>query len=485
MRRTLALTAGLLSLTGCAQIFGLDETSSSGDTDNATLTLAHASVGATVTTNPLDVSMVTATFLADDGAGGYQRVPGSVTAPGVFTAPMLDGAPPVQFMLPGTTGDRIWATGARAQKGTVVAFEHPGVEAPLPGSIVAVSAMLPTPSALGETFRVEIIGAWMRGALMTPATTGATVVGESVPYSAFTPMLGNAPARFTSADVVLVLRYNGSQLTGVLQQQLDQTDGTDMIEGPMTAVSTAESSLMATIDPVTLMTRYTAVLPTLTTTSVAQSFFVRAAPGAELGQPQGTVLVSGSPMPTDMAITAAFGNPFTSLGWKSLVEYATSMSRTYMIDATHSVALSATLTTVAEVGAEPLTFDSPAGLPITIQINAMPLTTDGTAVSLDLTRPVVVDATLDKPDNTAYAARLFELDASGTTVAKNLVAEMVVTGMPQFAFPPELFISGHTYFVQVAAYQGGFEAAASGDLQTVTLPYTTGTLDSGVFTVMP
>lgn len=485
MWRTLSLTVGLLSLTGCAQIFGLDETSASdANADAITLTLGRASIGATVTMNPLDVSMLSATWLADDGAGGYQRIPGSVSAPGTFTAPIMDGAPPVQFTLPDMNGDRIWATGARAQKGYFVAFEHPGPEAPLPNSAVVVNATLPTPSALGETFRVEIIGAWMRAGLMTPATTGATVVGETLQYSAFTPMAGNAPARFTSADVVLVLRYSGSQLSGVLQKQLDQTDGMDMVDGAMTAVSTTESSLMATIDPTALMTRYSAVQPSLTST-LAQSYFVRAAPGASVGQPQGTVLVSGSPMPTDTAITASFGNPFTSLGWKSVVDYATSMSRTYMIDMTHSVSLSATLRTIAEVGADPLTFDSPAGLPVTVQINATPLTTDGTAVMLDPTKPVVVDATLDAPQNSAYAARLVELDASGASVTRTSIAEMVVTGTPHFVFPPELFVAGHMYYVQVTSYQGGFDGAASGDLQTVTLPYSIGTLDSGVFTVMP
>ena len=135
--------------------------------------------------------------------------------------------------------------------------------------------------------------------------------------------------------------------------------------------------------------------------------------------------------------------------------------------------------------AAPLTFDSPAGLPITIQINATPLTGDGTQVMLDVTKPFVVDATLDRPTNTLYAATLIEVDASGATVTKKAIADMVVVDKPEFKFPAGLLVAGHMYFVRVGCYQGGFTAAASGDPQTVTLPYSIGTLDSGVFTVMP
>ncbi|NVB82277.1 MAG: hypothetical protein HOV81_28105 [Kofleriaceae bacterium] len=489
MRRTLALST-VLSLAGCAQIFGLDETSSGGGNDGkVSLSLTRASIGASVTMAPLDVSMQTATFLADDGAGGYLRVPGAVTSPGTFSAAELTEAVPVEFTLPGVTGERIWATGARAQRGSQVVFEHPGAEPPLPNSAVAVMTTLPSAYVSGESFKVEVVGAWMQhgvAAAELPAVDmGSTaIMTPAIPYSMYTPMVGNSPARFTSSDVVLFLRYRGGVLSDVLQQQLDQTDGTDTITGTMTPVATTASNLMAIIDPPALMTRYAAVRPNLTT-ALAQSYAVRAAPGASLGQAAGTVLASGAPAATETSFAKAFGNPFESLGWKSVVEYATSMSRAYMIDPTHSVTLSANLSTIAEVGTDPITFDSPAGLPITIQINSTLLTADGTSVMLDLTKPVVVDATIDRTQNTVYAARLFELDVSGANVAKTLVAEMVVTGMPQFAFPPALFMTGHTYFIQVACYQGRFTDAASGDLQTVTLPYSSGTLDSGVFTVMP
>jgi hypothetical protein len=489
MRRTLALST-VLSLAGCAQIFGLDETSSGGgNVDKVSLSLTRASIGASVTMAPLDVSMQTATFLADDGAGGYLRVPGAVTSPGTFSAAELTEAVPVEFTLPGASGEHIWATGARAQRGAFVVFEHPGAEPPLANSAVAVTTTLPSAYVTGDSFKVEVIGAWMQHGLAAgelPAVDmGATAIATGpIPYAMYTPMFGSVPARFTSSDVVLFLRYHNGVLSDVLQQQLDQTDGTDTITGTMTPVATTASNLMAVIDPPALMTRYAAVRPALTT-ALAQSYAVRAAPGASLGQPAGTVLASGTPAATETSFAKAFGNPFESLGWKSLVEYASSMSRTYMLDAMHSVTLTARFSTIAEVGTDPLTFDSPAGLPITIQIDSTLLTADGTSVALDLTKPVVVEATTDRPQNTVYVARLFELDASTTSVVKNLVAEMVVTDMPRFAFPPALFATGHTYFVQVACLQGGFADAAAGDLQTVTLPYTSGTLDSGVFTVMP
>lgn len=486
MGRTLCLgaLAGLWALSGCAQIFGLDETSSNGVDGVVSLTLTRASVGASVIKNPLDAQPVD--FLVDDGAGGFGSRIATASGPGVYSAPGVLGAPPVAFTLPDNKGTHIWALGARAQRGNYVVFEHPGSQPPLPASEVAISASLPTPFAAGEGFRVEVIGAWMQATPALAPMVGATSFIDSILYSAFTPMLGNAPARFTSADVLLLLRYaaipGGTHLTGFLQAQLDQTDGIDSLNGPMTPVATTSSMLSATIDPAALMTRYADVRPMVTGT-VAQNYFVRAAPGISVGMPNGTLLVSGTPAMADTAIAAGFGNPFGSLGWKSVVEYATSMSRTYMLDTTHSVVLGATLSTVAEVTSQPLTLNAPVGLPTTIRINETSLTSDGTSVMLDLSKPITVDATIDQVTNTLYSARLVELDASGTAVVKKQIADVLTVGMPQFRFPAVHFTVGHTYYVQVSCYEGGFTGAADGDLQTAALPMSIGTLDSGVFTV--
>ena len=45
------------------------------------------------------------------------------------------------------------------------------------------------------------------------------------------------PTRITTADWCSCLRYGGGALTGVLRTQFDQTDATDTIDGPMTAVA--------------------------------------------------------------------------------------------------------------------------------------------------------------------------------------------------------------------------------------------------------
>jgi hypothetical protein len=126
-------------------------------------------------------------------------------------------------------------------------------------------------------------------------------------------------------------------------------------------------------------------------------------------------------------------------------------------------------------------------LPITIQANEQALVTDGMMLALDLTGPVVVEATLDKPTNTEYRLTLVELglDVSGMApvVTRRTVVEASTAGAPQFRLPPELFTVGKSYYVVFRAYQGGLLGAADGDLQSVTLPYSFASLDSAVFTV--
>src|SRR5688500_2095514 len=125
----------LLTASGCAQLFGLDETTGATiDPTRVSLTMQRWSVGASVSKNPLDLTGQTAAFLLDDGAGNFTKVPGELTAPGVWSAPIETGTPPVLFTLPDVPAPitRLWHVPARDRRGVLSAFEHPNPQPPFP-----------------------------------------------------------------------------------------------------------------------------------------------------------------------------------------------------------------------------------------------------------------------------------------------------------------------------------------------------------------
>jgi hypothetical protein len=193
-------------------------------------------------------------------------------------------------------------------------------------------------------------------------------------------------------------------------------------------------------------------------------------------------LKSGGAAMTDTMVTTMFANPFESLSWKSLFIYITSTNRmtayTYM---GMPVALGAGMTQVFEKGSM-TAVTMPAGLPITVRANLTTLTTDGMSVMLDLTKPVEISADIDRTSGiSAYAVTLSEIQPNGSLEA---VTTAAFTGMPKINLPQELFSVGKTYVIRFTTYAGAFTAAATGDFQTFTLPYSSAYLDSGAFTVV-
>lgn len=486
--KSVAVPLLLVAASGCAQLFGLDETSGKMvEPAGVSLALERWSIGAAVDKNPLDLTDLTASFLVDDGAGGFSRIAGEATAPGEWTAPILDGTPAVMFTVPdvGTPFPRLWQVPARDRRGVFGAFEHPGAQEPLPNSSFTFSATLPSPYVGSETFRIEAIGAWT-GRGIPPAQLpdmGITTITATLPYASFGKLTGFPPARITSQDIVVIERYVGNQLTGVFQvPPFDQTDGADPITAAISPV-TANQPISATVTPATTMQRFSAVRPAVT--GLAQSWTVHACPGWSAGSMTGPRLHGGAVAATDTMITTMYGNPFESLDWRALMQFSTSSSRTYMLAGTTPLTLSAGMYTVAEPSAT-LAFDLPAGLPINIRANEIPLSTDGMAVALDLTKPVVVDAILDRPDGTVFFVAVYEVAPSADmmTAVRTVVVDAVTTGEPVVTLPPELFVLGHTYFIDFRVMQGGYADAAGGDLATRTLPYSVSRADSAVFQVV-
>lgn len=490
MGRPMYLAATLLAgASGCAQVFGLDETTGAADPTRVSLTMQRWSVGASITKNPLDFTAQTVTFLVDDGAGNFTSIPGEQTANDTFSAAIPDGTPAVMFTLPDepTPYARLWSTPNRDHRGIFTAFEHPNPQPPLPMSSIMLTATLPSAYASTETFRVEAVGAWtwrdLVAAELPAANMGNTAINTTLPYSSFTRLTPAPAARITSEDVVVVERYVGNQLTGVYQAPpFDQVDGPSPIQADLIPVP-ANKPISATVTPATYAQRFSAVRPAVAGQS--QSWSIHATPGWSIGTTAGPRLHAGNVLMADTMIgPTMYGNPFESLDWRAMFQFATQATRTYTFMGI-AMTLSAGMYTLAQP-ASGLVLDMPAGLPINIRANQVPLSTDGMTVPLDLTKAVVIDAITDKPAATLYVVTLYEVATSmdGLAVDKRVVVDAMTTTEPEVTLPASLLQVDHYYVVDFRAVQGGFVEAASGDLQTYTLPVSVSRADSAVFQVV-
>ena len=480
----------LVAATGCAQIFGLDVTSSpDADPSRVSLTMSRWSVGAAISKNPLDMSKETAQFLVDDGTM-FTPFAAELRTVDTWSAPIPTGTPAVKFSLPDLPKPytRLWMQPARDRRGVFIAFEHPSPQPPLPNSTIQVMATLPSPYASNESFQVQAIGAWMARGIVTAdglpdPITNPTTFNVTLPYSSFTQMSASPKARITSLDTVVLLRYVANKLTGVYQSPpFDQSDGMDTIMASMLAVQPIKT-LSAVAMPSVYGQRFSAVRPAVS--GQGQSWLLTAAPGWSIGQTAGPRLDAATIAATDTSFTAMYGNPFESLDWRAMFSVASGTSRTHMFMDTIAMTLGATMQTIAEPTGT-ITIDFPAGLPINIRANQTPLSTDGMMLPLDLSKPVEVDAILDKPGATLYVVTLVECtpNSDATAVDRTIVVDALVTGEPKVRFPPDMFKVGSWYYLNFNVINGGFVNAASGDMQMYTLPSSASRADSAVFQVV-
>src|SRR5438105_14701185 len=98
-RPSAVIPLALCALAGCAQIFGIDQTSGA---EGVKLTIQRRSIGATIVDSPQDLSMNTASWLiADDGdPTGLTRVPAELADVDTWRAVIRNATPPIQFDLP-------------------------------------------------------------------------------------------------------------------------------------------------------------------------------------------------------------------------------------------------------------------------------------------------------------------------------------------------------------------------------------------------
>jgi hypothetical protein len=465
---------------GCAQIFGLDTTSSpniDAPGPGAHVAITHESIGATVVDAP--ATGATVSFLVSDGAGGYRSVPATAAAPGQWDGDIATGNPLVDFKVDGAR--YLWSFPTRDLHVVSAALEHPDpMPAPMPATLTLNVGVATT--AGSESFTLYTVGAWSAQGLADPPMV-ATLT-QVVDYAMSTP-IGGPLYKLTAADDVLIVRrrpagigMQGVPLDGVFQTSLAQT-GDDTLAGTLddTAVDkTVDASFM----PSLLATRYTAVRPAVG--GLAMGLAVVAAPGFSRGNVNGPTLDDIGIAMTDTSVHLPYGNPFASLGWSELVYFNSYEARTVMIGMTPMARYAGEQSFVAP--GPNLVFDWPAGLPETISLASTPLTTDNMTVMVDPTAYLAVTLVNDKATNTFVSVDLYEVKSDTTgTVTTPFVIELASTDPTALVLPPGVLVAGHTYFFRAVTHQGGYPNIARGDLATAAPPFHIGYNDSGVFTV--
>ena len=477
--------------TGCAQLFGLDTTSGAADGGvGARISFQRASVGAQLVMSPLDLTGQTATFLVADATqpSGYRSVPGVSAGSGVWTGDVPSGNPIVDFTLPsgapmGTATRQLWAFPTRDVQSSFPVYEDLGATAPPANATLDLDVTISAYMDMTEAFEIQAIGAWSHYPLVAadlPATN-ATAITTSIPYASFTTLANPPIPRITTSDRLMLLRHVGGELTGVFETSLDEMDGSNAVAGTMQAVA-QDQTFDAAIDPGMLATRYAAVRPAVTAPAT-MNWSLMAAPGYQQLQVLGPELQAGGIAMADTTIAMPYGNPFASYGWHPVLSYATYELRTVTLSTGDTLQLSAGMSSYQEP-ASGATLDMPAGLPQTISIDQIPLSSDNMSVTIDPTKYATVTLVTDHPTNSLYQVALDEVvDVAMQPVTLRRVVTMSTTDPTSLILPADAFAAGHTYTIEAICYEGGFVNAVTGDLLNRSLPFANGYNYSGVFTV--
>ena len=485
---------GLAALfaSGCAQLAGIEITTEADEPERASLVLSRTSIGATLTTAPLDLTGLSASYLIanPDAPDGFDRIAATVDLMETnrWVAEIGEGTPPVMFTLPDYPEPvpRIWALPHRDLRGTFFVYEHPNPQPAIDPATLTVQATLPTPYAATESFQLLIVGTWNARAFTGPMevpVVGATAFGP-VPfaYATTSRQTGRPFEAITTADSTLLLRYVGTRLTGVMEgTPFDQT-GTDTVMGTMSAVAATET-LTATLNNTTVAARYTPLRPAMPAPTMSWSLI--AATGFASANINGPRLNSNTVLAADPSgISVPYGNPFVAKGWQTTFTWVTSSTRQFTPPGAPGPAnLAAGLQQHATPAAD-MVLDLPAGLPELITLDQVPLSTDGVPMAKPIKALAASFVVPPTPPSTLFQLSLFELvpNAAGNGLDRKLVLTMM-GDTPEFLVPPEFFQSGRAYTLRAQTIAGGFPALASGDVEMRALPFATGYMDSGVVVV--
>jgi hypothetical protein len=504
MGRLFALAVGIcvvcvlaLAAVGCAQLAGIDNTSHFGDT----IAVTRMSVGATVEKAPQDLTGQEATyFVASSDPSAFDRVAATLNPARDRWTSKLRAPAPVLFTLPDVPKPipRMFAFPSSQLSVLYGVLEHPSPSPAPDGAMLTLTVPLDTLPAVGETFQSFVVGAW----LVRNFPAGEIVAtGMQLTPPAFGFVPGNSASgrpqvdRITMADALLVLRYVGATLTGVAEAMpFEQTDAATAVTTRTMAPVAPDQVLSVKVSPGALAARYTKAQPAVA--NLMMNWSLVAAPGYQIASNAGPVLTSGSVMAMDTAVMAKYGNPFAAAprSWHTIFTLATVESRSFQLPGTMAPTPAVDLFAGMNQFIEPspdFDMNLPAGLPIVISLDDVPLVTDGQSVKqpgkfVTVSFSVNPAPGVTGPSATLYNLQVFDLVPNATTMAPERHLTFAAAGnRSEFALPPEVFQAGHFYTVRAIATLGGFPAIDDGNFLERELPLAQSYLDSAVIAVMP
>jgi hypothetical protein len=493
-----ALTGSLVAgLGGCAQLFGLDETSL--EPPVVRFSLQRYAVGASLVVEPMDVTAGSATYLLPDPveASGFRKVPATSTGVGLLQGDVAAGTPAyLRFTLPDDNVTRLVALPQRSISGLYGYLGKPAAPDAAPaGASLAISVTIPAHTAT-SAYQWLSLGAWtirdFVGAELPP-TIGATQLqpASPIPYTSATvlsrPPTGATHPQLHADDALLILRRDTAQLGALTDvftaAPLELTAGMNSVAGAMVPVNRDES-MSVEVDPTGATERLKAVQPA----PIGEPTFnwaITAAPGSAAGIGAGPALALGSLASTAGATTLSpvFGNPFKGRGWASTFSWVATASRTYTPAGLAPVTLTTRLTAISPVPVDGMRRDFTSCIPGRISIQAAALITDGVPVTIDRGKAIGITANTDRLDSELYSITLLEVVNNGG-VGSLVPRFEALADRPAWTVPGDVFELGKTYTLRATCSRGGYPGLTTGDLATRQLPVETGSLDSGVFTVM-
>ncbi len=464
---------------GCAQLAGIDNTSGDGRA-GLSLGVERVSIGTTVERSPQDLSTSTATYFIGDTA-----VEAVELEPGTWTADVFDATPPVVFDLPDNPGpifDRQIELPSKALLTSFDVLEHPDPAASALTDTITINATLDVATAGNESFELFVVGTWTARALEAPVLGAAVLAPPEFQIGSMANLTGRPHETITLDDTPVIIRRVGTTLNGLFEPSPFAQVAANTLSGALTTVA-ADQTLSAAIDQPAATAKLGVVRPAITVGPVF-TFDVTSAPGAELGSNAGPRLVSGVVGALDVALTAAFANPFASKGWGAVLTYSAAGSRTLTpTGETLPVTLGAGMVQVADDPQAVARLDFPAPLPELVEIDGQSLSIDNATIA----RPVApVEITMEVGSATLYALEVRELvpNAKVTALEPQLTLN-AVSDTPSFTIQPEVFQAGKLYSLRVRTITGLFSGVVAGDLRTRSLPFASAFVDVGIFRVTP
>ena len=272
--------------------------------------------------------------------------------------------------------------------------------APAPGNAAFdVNLALDQPYIAGDVFELFAAGPWAKYPFPTPPAPGAvTFHPPQVGYGQLAGVVRPTFPTITADDRVYVNRYRGPQLIGTFRvspfslgpgvNTISGTQGSFALNKTITAIASAQSATnrLARFNDTGAMNQNTWQINAVTDSIFNYSI--------------GPQLTSGTVDLASGAISAAFGNPFDP-DLKPVMNWIVQQNRPEYDDSSANPVTWQHYSGLNTYDREPTTgkvYSDDQGLPLSLSLNGIPLTTDKQVVGLANGQPMEFSLTADRMD---------------------------------------------------------------------------------------